>query len=246
MAARLVQAIFMSSIFSFVFSEYRGIVSLDSVTFDKIIGLHEATFVKFDKKYAYGEKEDEFKKFATKAASHPDLLIAEVGATDWGEKENQDIINRFDVKEEDFPTFKMFLKGKDPLSFNGEVTEQGLTKFVRDATGFWFGLPGAIEELDKMAKRFVKANAEEYSDMILEAEKIAAAQNEKKSKENGKKYVNVMKKIKEKGLMYIEDEIRRITKMIAEKITEKKKKSFESKLNILASFQFAANKKEEL
>ena len=37
MAARLVQAIFLSSIFSFVFSEYRGIVSLDSVTFDKVM-----------------------------------------------------------------------------------------------------------------------------------------------------------------------------------------------------------------
>ena len=54
----------------------KGILSLS-----QIVGLHKATFVKFDKKYAYGEKEDEFKKFATKAASHPDLLIAEVGAT---------------------------------------------------------------------------------------------------------------------------------------------------------------------
>ena len=97
-----------------------------------------------------------------------------------------------------------------------------------------------------MAQKFVKANAEEYSDMILEAVKVADAQNEKKSKENGKKYVSIMKKIKEKGLVYIEDEIKRITKMMAEKITEKKKKLFESKLNILASFQFAANKKDEL
>ena len=48
-------------------------------------------------------------------------------------------MNRFNVKEEDFPHFKIFLKGKDPLSFNGAVTEQELTKFVRDATGFWFG-----------------------------------------------------------------------------------------------------------
>ena len=48
-------------------------------------------------------------------------------------------MNRFNVKEEDFPHFKIFLKGKDPLSFNGAVTEQELTKFVRDSTGFWFG-----------------------------------------------------------------------------------------------------------
>jgi len=34
--------------------------------------------VKFDKEYAYGETEDEFKKVAAAATSQPELIVAEV------------------------------------------------------------------------------------------------------------------------------------------------------------------------
>ena len=59
-------------------SAAKGVVALDSLTFDKIVDGSRPIVVKFDKQYAYGDKEDAWKAFATDMASST-LLVAEVG-----------------------------------------------------------------------------------------------------------------------------------------------------------------------
>ena len=49
-----------------------------------------------------------------------DVLIASVGVQEYGEKLNEDLRERFSVKAEDYPVFKLFKKG---AHFNPPVHE---------------------------------------------------------------------------------------------------------------------------
>ncbi|XP_020613934.1 endoplasmic reticulum resident protein 29-like [Orbicella faveolata] len=119
----------------------RGAVPLDTLTFDKVIGKHKAVLVKFDKQYAYGEKEDEFKKFAEKSSSQPDLLVAEVGVSEYGEKENDDLRERYNINKEDFPVYKLFKQNEDtPIDFTGDIKADELSKFVKTNSRLWIGM----------------------------------------------------------------------------------------------------------
>lgn len=110
----------------------------------------------------------------------------------------------------------------------------------------FLGLPGAVEELDKLSHDFVQGRSDEYEKIIEEAEKFVGDLKDRNMLGNAKKYLNIMKKISSKGLGYVGEEIKRVRKMMKGKLTEPKKKSFETKLNILESFKYALNKKEEL
>lgn len=46
------------------------------------------------------------------AAKAADLLVAEVGVKDYGEKENSDLAERFKIDKEQFPVVKLFIKGE--------------------------------------------------------------------------------------------------------------------------------------
>ena len=59
---------------------------------------------------------------------------------DYGNKENFDLQERFKIKKEDFPVYKLFISGRDePLEYKGDETKADeIKKWVIKETGELF------------------------------------------------------------------------------------------------------------
>lgn len=221
----------------------QGSVPLNSGTFEKVISKHRVVLVKFDETYPYGEKQEEFKKVATSAISQPDLLVAEIQVADYGEKDNLDLAEKYGVKKEDFPKYKLFIKDEfEPIDYHGNVKDANeIKRFVMKEARLWLGMPACLEEYDTMLKKFFQADYEEKDKMVAEAEKMAESLSEENKKTSAAIYVKTMKKIMEKGLEFLETEVKRVEKLKDGKVSDKKKEQLNDRLNILISFKLRLN-----
>ncbi len=192
--------------------------------------------MRFDKEYAYGDEHDAWKKFAAEVGgSSADMLVADVGVSEYGDKDNSDLSDRFSIKSDDFPQYRLWLKGStssvDPTSYTGEKKYEGFLRFVQEKAGVWVGLPGQVKELDELAKVFVKGD----KSALAKAETAAKAL-EPKDADSGKYYVKVMQKASEKS-DFVTKETERLQKMIDDgSVKQDKKTQFGRRLNILSSF----------
>jgi len=115
--------------------------------------------VKFDVAFPYGGKHEQYATVAVDTKDSQDLLIATVGVKDFGNKENSDLAQRYNIKKEDFPTVLLFVQGKsEPIRFiterNSDFTGEYLKRFIRFNSKVYLGLPGCIDRLDKLAEEF--------------------------------------------------------------------------------------------
>jgi len=213
----------------------RGILKLDNTTFDRIIDGSRSVFVRFDKEYSYGEDHDAWKEYArTVGESAAELLSCDVGVSEYGDKDNADVAERFSVKTDDFPTFLLFTKGTKssgtPLKYSGAKKSADLLRFVQEKAGAWIGLPGQIKELDELAKEI--GSAADKAALITKAETIAAGSKE----ETAKYYVKVMAKLSADA-EFITKESTRLKRMMDDgSVKANKKEQFGRRLNVLSSF----------
>ena len=124
-----------------------------------MISKFKAAVVKFDVAFPYGEKHEEFGKVATDTKDSTDLLVAEIGVKDFGNKDNSDLAQRYDIKKEDFPAVLLFIQGQSkPSRFttdkDEDFTAENIKRFIKSKSGVYLGLPGCVEQLDRIAEEF--------------------------------------------------------------------------------------------
>lgn len=219
-----------------------GTVTVDTFTFEKIIRNFDVVLAKFDDKYPYGEKQDQFKAFAEHVANTKNLLVVEIPITDYGDKENEQLAKDFSVTKADFPAYKLFLKGKaKPIDYSGDKTENDLKRFLSQHTSLWFGLPGTLETFDRLAREFFEAvssdNKDNQNALLEKARQEQNGLTDKKDQKSAESYIKIMETAVKQGADFFKREERRVQNLLKGKITNEKKQELQTRANILLSFK---------
>ncbi|KAJ8712758.1 hypothetical protein PYW08_008062 [Mythimna loreyi] len=224
--------------FAYQASTTSGSVELDEYSFDKITNKFEASLIKFDVAFPYGDKHEAFVALAKDSKDVEDLLIAEVGVKDYGEKDNEALAKKYGATKDNFPVVKLFVKGKsEPIPFDDAkgFTSEELRRFVREHSGLYLSLPGCVKEFDKLAIQFMKGKKDERKKVLKKTEELL--KNMEKESPSGKIYKTIMEKVLEKGDDFVQSEVDRVKKLLSGKVSDEKKKQLGTRINILQTFQ---------
>eukprot|EP00062_Callorhinchus_milii_P016398 gi/632967639/ref/XP_007900088.1/ PREDICTED: endoplasmic reticulum resident protein 29 [Callorhinchus milii] len=226
----------------------QGSVPLDTTTFPQVVPKHKYVLVKFDTQYPYGEKFDEFKKLAANCVSSPDLLVVEVGISDYGEKQNAELGEKYKVEKSEYPSYLLFVDGdmEKPVTYSGEIVSEALQRWLK-SQGVWVGMPGCLREFDPLVVRLSTSSSEEERQSIMEEAKELAKGVQESERKSAEQYLKIMGRVLTHGSQFVPDEMARIKKMLSEsKMSSAKVSDLHKRLNILSSFQGVASSKEEL
>jgi endoplasmic reticulum protein 29 len=241
----------------------KGCTPLDTLTFDKMLKHFRVSLVKFDVAYPYGEKHDEFAKIAVDGAEVDDLMVAEVGIKDYGEKDNEELGKRFGASKDNYPVVMLFVRDEKTKKINEfrfpaseDFKAANLKNWMRQKSDIYLPLPGCLEEFDRLADRLMSATSPgEKGKVMAEAEKalIDLSTDEADKAKKAEIYVKIMRKVSSEGESFATAEIERIKKVLEGKLSSTKKQQMEQRINVLKSFtsqqqqkKTEETKKEEL
>uniref|UniRef100_A0A7M5X0B6 Uncharacterized protein n=1 Tax=Clytia hemisphaerica TaxID=252671 RepID=A0A7M5X0B6_9CNID len=224
----------------------KGIVPLDDTTVDKVICHHSACLVLFHHKYGYGMPEKEFEQLGELAAANSEVLIAEIGTTDWGDTENHYTRKKYDVALADYPSVLLFTRKRPPIKYRGEITKSNIVSWLMEKTGVLLENETSLAQIQHQARRFMKIYLDQSEDdkqtevekMITKTEDMIGNIRTDSDKALCKVYIQVMKKVLAKGRDYISNEPLRLRNLIRRgQVSEEKKIVFQQKIDVLKSFK---------
>uniref|UniRef100_A0A182N8G7 Endoplasmic reticulum protein erp29 n=1 Tax=Anopheles dirus TaxID=7168 RepID=A0A182N8G7_9DIPT len=215
----------------------RGCVDLDSSTFDKVTGKFRYSLVKFDTAFPYGDKHEAFTNLALEAVdATDDLLFALVGIKDYGEQDNADLGRRFHIPKE-YPVIKLFTGARsEPIDFppSADVSVESLRKFLKRNTDLYIGLPGCVQQLDELAQRFMRTDDPAERQAILSETESAGG-----TATSHTMYLSLMRKIvksAERPAAVVSEEMKRVEKLLAGKLSDAKRAELKLRTNVMLSF----------
>ncbi|XP_020800458.1 protein windbeutel [Drosophila serrata] len=218
-----------------------GCVDLDEINFQRTVERFPYALVKFDIAFPYGEKHEAFGAFSKAAhKATTDLLVATVGIKDYGELENKALGDRFKVDDKNFPEIFLFKGSIDDfirVPSHMDITLDNLKAFVSSNTDLYIGRDGCIKDFDDGLKNYANIpDAEQTALIEIFEERLEKMKNPEQQK-SAKFYLVYMRKIRELGYDFLEEETKRLLRLKAGKVSEAKKDELLRKLNILEAFR---------
>jgi len=189
-----------------------------------------------------------YEKVAEAFQNEQDCVVAQVD----GEEEKA-LAQRYDVKK--FPTFKFFSKRiKFGRKYHGGTSEDKLVTFLNKQCETYRVLGGGLAEhvgrlqdLDALAKEFMRAGDDERKSVLKAARRMLL--DDATDEAMVDLYVHIMEKILKKGDDYVEMEIERLEKMLLSpqhNMSLHQRDRLYMRKNVLTAFRSDAVLKEEL
>ena len=156
----------------------QGVVTLDAITFAKIVGGERPALVRFDVLYPFGDETEAYQLVALNSTSSS-LVVCHVGISDYDDTATLDLAKRFGVPTDDRDTWPVIIffpaRSLEGVTYVGDKQNADeLRRFIR-GQGVYIGLEGCTDAGDKVAKDFMVSDARTRKALLAETDKAAAA-----------------------------------------------------------------------